>query len=198
MEQTSAHVAVRLGRASAAAAYRRPDAPGAHARFGPEAPCGSTAACMDEGRVQRDLESTWVVTRLERLNNRAVRAALRRGSGPGRSRRWRRVAGVRGCRGTLVSNSLDGDIFLPVAAHGRQADYVSQPRGRAAGQDQRAVAGGDRRAAAGRRPSRPSRALPHRWDALSQGTYLLARDGRLRRTARDARLCRWSVCRVSA
>jgi len=110
-----------------------------------------------------------VVTRLERLNNRMVRAALRRGIGPRafalletRGRRTGRP------RHTPVGNGLDGDTFWLVAAHGRQADYVrnleADPRVRIR------VGGRWREGTAvllpDDDPAARSRTLPYRWDAF--------------------------------
>ena len=111
----------------------------------------------------------WVVTRLERLNNRAVRAALRRGIGP----RAFALLETRGRRSGLprhtpVGNGLDGDTFWLIAAHGRQADYVrniqAEPRVRVR------VGGQWREGTAvvlpDDDPVARSRTLPYRWDAL--------------------------------
>jgi deazaflavin-dependent oxidoreductase (nitroreductase family) len=110
-----------------------------------------------------------VVTRLERLNNRVVRAALRRGIGP----RAFALLETRGRysglpRHTPVGNGLDGDTFWLVAAHGRQADYVrnleAEPRVRVR------VGGRWREGTAVLLPDDDpvarSRTLPYRWDAL--------------------------------
>ena len=110
-----------------------------------------------------------VVTRLERLNNRVVRAALRRGIGP----RAFALLETRGRhtglpRHTPVSNGLDGATFWLVAAHGRQADYVrnieAEPRVRikvlGRWRDGTAVLLLDDD------PAARSRTLPYRWDAV--------------------------------
>ena len=109
-----------------------------------------------------------VVTRLERLNNRMVRAGLRRGIGP-RAFALLETKGRRTGlpRHTPVGNGLDGDTFWLVAAHGRQADYVrnleAEPRVRVR------VGGRWREGTAVPLPDDPaarSRTLPYRWDAF--------------------------------
>jgi deazaflavin-dependent oxidoreductase (nitroreductase family) len=109
-----------------------------------------------------------VVTRLERGNNRLVRAALRRGLAP----RAFALLETRGRRTGLprhtpVGNGLDGDVFWLVAAHGRQADYVrnleAEPRvrvrvGRRWREGTAVVLPDDD-------PAARSRTLPYRWDA---------------------------------
>lgn len=66
-----------------------------------------------------------IVTRLERLNNRLIRWALRCGIGP---RAFALLETTGRCSGlprhTPVGNGLDGDTFWLVAAHGVQSDYV--------------------------------------------------------------------------
>jgi deazaflavin-dependent oxidoreductase (nitroreductase family) len=110
-----------------------------------------------------------VVTRLERGNNRMVRAALRRGLAPRAfallETRGRRTGAP---RHTPVGNGLAGDTFWVIAAHGRQADWVrnleAEPR-------VRVRVGGRWRAGTAvplpdDDPAARSRTLPHRWDAL--------------------------------
>jgi deazaflavin-dependent oxidoreductase (nitroreductase family) len=70
-----------------------------------------------------------IITRLERVNNRLTRFALRRGFAPTafalletKGRRSGRP------RHTPVGNGLDGNTFWLVAAHGEQADYVRNLR----------------------------------------------------------------------
>lgn len=109
-----------------------------------------------------------VVTRLERLNNRLVRAALRRGLAP----RAFALLETRGRRSGLprhtpVGNGLAGDTFWLIAAHGRQADYV---RNLEADPRVRLRIGGRWRAGTAvplpdDDPTARSRTLPYRWDA---------------------------------
>lgn len=126
--------------------------------------------------VRDSCEEVWVersrkyrvMTRLERLNNRLVRAALRRGAAPrafALLETYGRRTGL--ARHTPVGNGLRGDVFWLVAAHGRQADYVrnieAQPTVRVK------VGGSWREGTAvllpGDDPAARSRTLPHRWDA---------------------------------
>ena len=109
-----------------------------------------------------------IVTTLERVNNRLVRFALRRGLAPAAfvllettGRRSGRP------RHTPVGNGLAGDTFWLVAAHGDQADYVrnlrADPRVRIR------IAGRWRAGTAMVLPDDDvlarSRTLPYRWDA---------------------------------
>jgi deazaflavin-dependent oxidoreductase (nitroreductase family) len=109
-----------------------------------------------------------IVTRLERLNNRLIRWALRRGIGP-RAFALLETTGRRSGlpRHTPVGNGLDGDMFWLVAAHGIQSDYVRN-----------ILADPAVRLKLGRRwrtgtavpvpddsPQARSRTLPYRWDA---------------------------------
>jgi deazaflavin-dependent oxidoreductase (nitroreductase family) len=70
-----------------------------------------------------------VVTMLERVNNRLIRLALRKGLAP----RAFALLETTGCRTgrarqTPVGNGLAGDTFWLVAVHGTQADYVHNLR----------------------------------------------------------------------
>jgi deazaflavin-dependent oxidoreductase (nitroreductase family) len=124
---------------------------------------------MDEGQGRRSARYR-VVTGLERLNNRVVRAALRRGIAP----RAFALLETRGRRSGLprhtpVGNGLDGDTFWLVAAHGRQSDYV---RNIEADPRVRLKVGGRWRAGTavllpGDDPAARSRTLPYRWDAVT-------------------------------
>jgi deazaflavin-dependent oxidoreductase (nitroreductase family) len=109
-----------------------------------------------------------VVTRLERLNNHLVRAALRRGIAP-RAFALLETHGRRTGlpRHTPVGNGLSGDVFWLISAHGRQADYVrnieAEPRVRVkVGRCWRA---GTAVLLPTDDPIARSRTLPHRWDA---------------------------------
>jgi deazaflavin-dependent oxidoreductase (nitroreductase family) len=110
-----------------------------------------------------------IVTTLERVNNRLVRFALRRGLAPAAfvllettGRRSGRP------RHTPVGNGLAGDTFWLVAAHGDQADYVrnlrADPRVRVK------IAGRWRAGTAMVLPDDDvlarSRTLPYQWDAM--------------------------------
>jgi deazaflavin-dependent oxidoreductase (nitroreductase family) len=66
-----------------------------------------------------------VITRVERLNNRLTRFALRRGWAP-RAFALLETVGRRSGqpRHTPVGNGLVGETFWLIAAHGVQADYV--------------------------------------------------------------------------
>jgi len=66
-----------------------------------------------------------VITRIERLNNRLTRFALRRGWAP-RAFALLETVGRRSGqpRHTPVGNGLVGETFWLIAAHGEQADYV--------------------------------------------------------------------------
>ncbi|MGI8333733.1 nitroreductase/quinone reductase family protein [Actinomadura scrupuli] len=66
-----------------------------------------------------------LVTKMERLNNRLVRSALRRGIAP-RAFALLETTGRRSGlpRHTPVGNGLVDDTFWLIAAHGTQSDYV--------------------------------------------------------------------------
>src|SRR5689334_22342803 len=109
-----------------------------------------------------------LMTTMERLNNRLVRLALRRGRAP-RAFALLETTGRRTGlpRHTPVGNGLSGDTFGLVAAHGTQADYV---RNIEADPAVRVKVGGVwRRGRAVLLPdddtAARSRALPYRWDA---------------------------------
>src|SRR4051812_48694498 len=86
-----------------------------------------------------------VITRLERINNRLTRFALRRGWAP-RAFALLETVGRRSGqpRHTPVGNGLVGDTFWLVAAHARASRLRAQHPGRAGrtGQGRRPVAGG--------------------------------------------------------
>jgi deazaflavin-dependent oxidoreductase (nitroreductase family) len=70
-----------------------------------------------------------LVTRLERVNNRLVRFALRRGLAPAAFALLETTGRRSGRpRHTPVGNGVAGDTFWLVAAHGDQADYVGNLR----------------------------------------------------------------------
>jgi deazaflavin-dependent oxidoreductase (nitroreductase family) len=114
---------------------------------------------------------TWkyrIVTRLESVNNRLTRFALRRGLAP-KAFALLETTGRRSgrLRHTPVGNGLIGDTFWLVAAHGEQADYVrnllAHPRVRVK------VRGGWRtgtaQVVAGDDVEARSKTLPYQWDA---------------------------------
>lgn len=109
-----------------------------------------------------------VVTRLERLNNRLTRWALRRGVAP-RAFALLETTGRRSGlpRHTPVGNGRMGTVFWLVAAHGEQADYVrniaAQPRVRV--KVGRQWLAGTATILPGDDATARSRTLPHRWDA---------------------------------
>ncbi len=114
------------------------------------------------------LDKYTVMTTVERLNNRLVRWALRRGLAP-RAFALLETTGRRTGRPrhTPVGNGLVGDTFWLVAAHGDRSDYVRNIR-----RDPRVrvkVGGRWRRGVAVPLPDDDvdarSRALPYRWDA---------------------------------
>lgn len=75
-------------------------------------------------RAPRSRRYRWI-TRLERLNNRVTRWALRHGVGPRAFALLETTGRVTGRpRHTPVGNGLDGDTFWLIAVHGDQADYV--------------------------------------------------------------------------
>jgi deazaflavin-dependent oxidoreductase (nitroreductase family) len=109
-----------------------------------------------------------IVTALERVNNRLVRFALRRGLAPAAFALLETTGRRSGRpRHTPVGNGLAGDTFWLVAAHGEQADYVrnlrADPRVRVK------VAGRWRTGTAVVLPDdlvpARSRTLPYQWDA---------------------------------
>jgi deazaflavin-dependent oxidoreductase (nitroreductase family) len=109
-----------------------------------------------------------LVTRLERLNNRLTRLALRNGIAP-RAFALLETTGRRSQqpRHTPVGNGLDGDVFWLVAAHGTQADYVRNLQANPAvrlkiGRQWRT---GTATVLPEDDPAARSRMLPHRWDA---------------------------------
>jgi deazaflavin-dependent oxidoreductase (nitroreductase family) len=109
-----------------------------------------------------------LVTRLERLNNRLTRLALRRGFAP-RAFALLETTGRRSGlpRHTPVGNGLMGEVFWLVAAHGTQADYV---RNLQADPAVRLKIGRHWRTGTATLlpdddPVARSRTLPHRWDA---------------------------------
>jgi deazaflavin-dependent oxidoreductase (nitroreductase family) len=109
-----------------------------------------------------------VVTGLERLNNRLVRLALRRGFAP-RAFALLETTGRRSglARHTPIGNGLVGEVFWLVAAHGTRADYVrnlaADPRVRVKiGRQWRT---GTAMVLPGDDATARSRTLPYRWDA---------------------------------
>jgi deazaflavin-dependent oxidoreductase (nitroreductase family) len=109
-----------------------------------------------------------LVTSIERVNNRLMRLALRRGFAP-RTFVLLETTGRRfGLpRHTPVGNGLAGDTFWLVAAHGWQADYV---RNIQADPKVRLKIGRQWRSGYAvplpeDDPIARSRALPHQWDA---------------------------------
>jgi deazaflavin-dependent oxidoreductase (nitroreductase family) len=117
--------------------------------------------------VTRSAKYRWM-TGLERLNNRLVQLALRKGFAP-RAFALLETTGRRSGlpRHTPVGNGLDGDVFWLVAAHGVQADYVRNIRACPAVRVK--VAGRWRTGTAAVLPDDDplarSRTLPFRWDA---------------------------------
>lgn len=108
------------------------------------------------------------MTGLERLNNRLVRLALRKGFAP-RAFALLETTGRRSGlpRHTPVGNGLDGDVFWLVAAHGAQADYVRNIR---ACPTVRVKVGGRWRTGTATvlpddDPVARGRTLPYQWDA---------------------------------
>ena len=108
------------------------------------------------------------VTTLERIHNRLIRAALRRGFAPAAYALLETTGRRSGQpRHTPVGNGLDGDTFWLVASHGMQADYVRnlcadpavRVKARGVWRTGTAVVLPDDDA-----PAR-SRTLPHQWDA---------------------------------
>jgi len=109
-----------------------------------------------------------LITKLERLNNRLTRWALRRGYAP-RAYVLLETIGRRTGRPrhTPIGNGLAHGQFWLVAAHGEQADYVrnikKDPKVRVK------IAGAWRTGTAtvlpDDDPHARSRTLPHRWDA---------------------------------
>ncbi|HEY6744179.1 MAG TPA: nitroreductase/quinone reductase family protein [Mycobacteriales bacterium] len=109
-----------------------------------------------------------IVTRLESVNNRLTRVALRRGLAP-KAFALLETTGRRSgrLRHTPVGNGLIGDTFWLVAAHGEQADYVlnllAHPRVRVK------VSGrwrtGTAQVVAGDDVEARSKTLPYQWDA---------------------------------
>jgi deazaflavin-dependent oxidoreductase (nitroreductase family) len=108
------------------------------------------------------------MTRLERVNNRLTRYALRRGWAPKAFALLETTGRRSGLpRQTPVGNGLDGTTFWLVAAHGTQADYVrniqADPRVRVK------IAGRWRTGTATLLPDddteKRSRSLPYQWDA---------------------------------
>jgi deazaflavin-dependent oxidoreductase (nitroreductase family) len=108
------------------------------------------------------------MTRLERVNNRLTRWALRRGWAPKAFALLETTGRVTGlARHTPIGNGLAGDVFWLIAAHGIQADYVRNilraPRVRVK------VCGrwrsGTAHLLAHDDADRRSRTLPYRWDA---------------------------------
>jgi deazaflavin-dependent oxidoreductase (nitroreductase family) len=109
-----------------------------------------------------------IVTKLESVNNRLTRVALRRGLAP-KAFALLETTGRRSgrLRHTPVGNGLIGDTFWLVAAHGEQADYVRnllahprvrvKVRGRWRTGTAQVVAGDDVQAR--------SKTLPYQWDA---------------------------------
>src|SRR5215471_1077557 len=109
-----------------------------------------------------------LMTTLERLNNRMVRYALRKGLAPKAFALLETTGRRSGLpRHTPVGNGLDGDTFWLVAAHGTQSDYVrnlqAEPR-------VRVKAGGVWRSGTAvvlpdDDTAARSRTLPYQWDA---------------------------------
>jgi deazaflavin-dependent oxidoreductase (nitroreductase family) len=117
--------------------------------------------------VMRSRKYRLVIT-VERINNRLLRWALRRGVAP-RTFALLETTGRRSRlpRHTPVGNGLAGDTFWLVAAHGTQSDYVrnlqADPRVRVKiGRDWR---GGNAVLLPDDDPAARSRTLPHQWDA---------------------------------
>jgi deazaflavin-dependent oxidoreductase (nitroreductase family) len=109
-----------------------------------------------------------VVTRLERLNNRLTRLALRAGCAPAAFALLETTGRRSGLpRQTPVGNGLIGNTFWLVAAHGTQADYVrnlqADPTVRV--KIRRRWHTGTAAVLAGDDPAARSRTLPYRWDA---------------------------------
>src|SRR5918912_1561997 len=109
-----------------------------------------------------------LITTIERLNNRLMRFALRRGIAP-RAFALLETTGRRSGlpRHTPVGNGLVGDTFWLIAAHGTQADYVrnlqADPRVRVKiGREWRT---GTAVPLPDDDPAARSRTLPHQWDA---------------------------------
>jgi deazaflavin-dependent oxidoreductase (nitroreductase family) len=109
-----------------------------------------------------------LITTIERLNNRLMRFALRRGIAP-RAFALLETTGRRTGlpRHTPVGNGLMSDTFWLIAAHGTQADYV---RNLQAGPTVRVKIGHEWRTGTAvplpdDDPAARSRTLPHQWDA---------------------------------
>jgi deazaflavin-dependent oxidoreductase (nitroreductase family) len=109
-----------------------------------------------------------LMTRMERVNNRLTRWALRRGWAPRAFALLETTGRATGQpRHTPIGNGLAGDVFWLIAAHGTQADYVRNilrvPRVRVK------VFGRWLSGTAHLLPEddvdRRSRTLPYRWDA---------------------------------
>jgi deazaflavin-dependent oxidoreductase (nitroreductase family) len=109
-----------------------------------------------------------LMTRMERVNNKLTRWALRRGWAPKAFALLETTGRVTGQpRHTPIGNGLAGDVFWLIAAHGTQADYVlnilRHPRVRVK------VCGRWRAGTAHLLPAddvaRRSGSLPYRWDA---------------------------------
>ena len=109
-----------------------------------------------------------LVTRLERVNNRLTRWALRRGFAPKAFALLETTGRRTGLpRVTPVGNGLIGDTFWLVAVHGWQSDYVRNIRHNASVRVK--VADRWRTGTAtplpGDDPVARSRTLPYQWDA---------------------------------
>ena len=109
-----------------------------------------------------------LITTIERLNNRLMRFALRRGIAP-RAFALLETTGRRSGlpRQTPVGNGLVSDTFWLIAAHGMQADYV---RNLQADPTVRVKIGREWRTGTAvplpdDDPAARSRTLPHQWDA---------------------------------
>ena len=109
-----------------------------------------------------------LIITIERLNNRLMRLALRRGLAP-RAFALLETTGRRSGlpRHTPVGNGLVGDTFWLIAAHGMQADYV---RNLHADPMVRVKIGRQWRTGTAvplpdDDPAARSRTLPHQWDA---------------------------------
>jgi deazaflavin-dependent oxidoreductase (nitroreductase family) len=109
-----------------------------------------------------------LMTRLERVNNRLTRWALRRGWAPAAFALLETTGRRSGRpRHTPVGNGLAGDTFWLIAAHGWRADYVRNIKNNPAVRVK--VRGRWRSGVAVPLPSDDvrarSRSLPYRWDA---------------------------------
>jgi deazaflavin-dependent oxidoreductase (nitroreductase family) len=109
-----------------------------------------------------------VITRLERLNNRITRLALRWGVAP-RAFALLETTGRRTGRPrhTPVGNGLLGDTFWLIAAHGLQSDYVRNLRAvpRVRVKIGRRWRSGTAHLIGEDDTDTRSRTLPYRWDA---------------------------------